>query len=207
MPCFKSLGIYFDDKLEWNRHVNHVESKLISVKFLMNWSKKLLTRDILLNLYYAHFYSHLSYGLFVWGPMLKQRYITRLFKHQKNAIRIITCSRYNAHTDPLFNSCSLLKFKNLISQELSKLGYKLTYNMLPPVMRELFDSKFKPMINRPVTRHFATPNISPHTSISFNKSYLCKTITNWTQLPLALKLKNAYSMFVTNLKKYLLNNV
>ena len=45
---------------------------------------------------------HMSYDLLAWGSKL-----TSLVKLQKNVVHIITGSKYNAHTDPIFKT---LKF-------------------------------------------------------------------------------------------------
>ena len=51
--------------------------------------------------------------------------------YRKKAIRIITCSEYLAHTEPLFKLLELLKVHYLYELKLSKFYYKLSYNHLP----------------------------------------------------------------------------
>jgi hypothetical protein len=51
---------------------------------------------------------HLTYGILAWGS-----YAAHIFKLQKKAIRVIACSKYNAHTDPLFVQFKLLKVEDL----------------------------------------------------------------------------------------------
>ena len=48
----------------------------------------------------------------------------RLDKLQKRAVRIITRSKYNSHTDPLFRKLNLLKAKDLFELNVLKLFYK-----------------------------------------------------------------------------------
>ena len=50
---------------------------------------------------------HLIYGIHIWGSANIST-LTDLFKRQKAAIRIITLSKYNAHTEPLFKSLFIL---------------------------------------------------------------------------------------------------
>ena len=51
---------------------------------------------------------------------------------QKRAIRLITCSNYIAHTEPLFIQLArLLKVQNIFKLRLSKFYYKLCYGTLP----------------------------------------------------------------------------
>ena len=46
-------------------------------------------------------------------------------------MRIITRSKYNAHTDPLFKSLNLLKLKDLFELSVFKINFKFKHNLLP----------------------------------------------------------------------------
>ena len=52
---------------------------------------------------------HLQYYILSWGFKSD-----RLFKLQKRAVRIITCSKYNAHTEPLLKALNLLKIEDIM---------------------------------------------------------------------------------------------
>ena len=69
----------------------------------------------------------MNYGILCWGHEIKGTFLL-----QKRAIRIITNSKYNAHTDPLFKRLSLLKLKDIHHLETLKFCYKLKNAMLPP---------------------------------------------------------------------------
>ena len=79
-----------------------LESKLLISKFPLRSSKNILTQKLLCDVYYAHFYAHLIHGIETWGPMMSKKNLDRLFNIQKATVRIITNSKYNAHTDPIF---------------------------------------------------------------------------------------------------------
>lgn len=49
------------------------------------------------------FFSHLNYGLLVWGGTTASN-ITKLQRIQKQAVRAISDSACNAHTEPIFES-------------------------------------------------------------------------------------------------------
>ena len=70
--------------------------------------------------------SHLNYGILVWGFDLD-----RLFKLQKKAIRIITGSKYNAHTEPLFKSLKTLKLTDIFRLNILKFYFKYKSSALP----------------------------------------------------------------------------
>lgn len=83
-------------------------------------------------LYNSLIVPHLQYGILVWGYQ-----IGRLAKTQKKAIRIITASKYNSHTEPLFKKLNLLKIQDIISHNELKFYYKYINNQLPKSIQSL----------------------------------------------------------------------
>ena len=69
---------------------------------------------------------HLHYGILLWG----YTYV-RIYKLQKNALRIITGSKYNAHTEPLFETVNALRIDNILNLQQLQFIYKLQHNTFP----------------------------------------------------------------------------
>ncbi len=63
----------------------------------MNRLKHFLPETIRILLYNYIIVSHINYCIQAWGYENSS-----IFKLQKNAIRIISISKYNAHSEPLF---------------------------------------------------------------------------------------------------------
>ena len=59
-------------------------------------------------------------------------------KLQKRAVRIITNSKYNADTEPLFNDLHLLKITDTFDVQCMKFWYKFSNNTLPNYFRSMF---------------------------------------------------------------------
>ena len=55
----------------------------------------------------------------------------RLIKIQKRVIRIITRSKYNAHTEPLFKTLGILKLEDNMKLNALKFYFKYTHEALP----------------------------------------------------------------------------
>ena len=70
--------------------------------------REYLPLNELKSLYHGIFSSDLNYACQIWG-LSDNKYIDRIFKIQKNALRIITKSGFNAHTNPLFKELKILK--------------------------------------------------------------------------------------------------
>ena len=77
-------------------------------------------------LYFSMVNGHLNYGILVWGFVP-----TRLIKIKKRTIRTITCSKYNAHTEPLFKIMDILRLKELLDINALTFYYKHLRETLP----------------------------------------------------------------------------
>jgi len=69
----KFLGIYIDDELQWDEHINHIYRKLASGCYAVNATKNILTVSNLKQLYYSLVHPHLSYGIILWGLAFKYK--------------------------------------------------------------------------------------------------------------------------------------
>ena len=100
--------------------------------------KNFLPLHVLRILYNSLIFPHLQYGILTWGFCLG-----RLQKLQKRSQRIITRSKYNAHTDPLFKSLNLLKLKDLFELSVFKIYFKFTHNLLPVYILNMFTESIR----------------------------------------------------------------
>ena len=79
--------------------------------------------DILLSLYYALIYPFLTYGIIIWGNTYNTT-LQPIFILQKRAMRLITFSRFDEHSSPLFKSLEIIKFLDLVTFHLAIFMYK-----------------------------------------------------------------------------------
>ena len=66
-------------------------------------------------------------------------------------MRIISCSKYNAHTDPIFKSLKLLKVEDIFKINLLKFLYKFEKNTLPDYFSGIFTTSIS-------NHHYGTRN-------------------------------------------------
>ena len=78
------------------------------------------------------FLPHINYCILAWGYNYQ-----RIFKIQKKVVRILSLSKYNAHTDPLFKHLRLLKMKDIHQLQQLKLYHKLINNQTPEYFTSL----------------------------------------------------------------------
>ena len=79
----KFLGIYIDEKLKWDTHINIVKKRITKSFFAINKAKHVLNRKHLTILYYSLVYSYLTYGIIVWGSA-HDTYMSKLKITHKN---------------------------------------------------------------------------------------------------------------------------
>ena len=114
VPVIKFLGIFFYPDLNFKYHISLLKSKLSKALYALRTVRNSLGTNSLLLLYYSIFHCHLNYATIIWscsrsGP------INDLFKLQKSAVRIISGSSYNSHTEPLFKKLKILPLPDLIT--------------------------------------------------------------------------------------------
>jgi hypothetical protein len=127
---YKLLGIYLDEYLSLDYHVNYVCSKLNRSVYCIKQAKHNLSLEAMKSLYFALVHSHLTYCPIILSCTNKTNF-NRVIKVQKKAIRIITNSNYNEHTGPLFKNLGILRFDKLIEQAKLTFMQSITYNYAP----------------------------------------------------------------------------
>jgi hypothetical protein len=114
IPAIKFLGIFMDPSLNFKFHINSIAKKLSVGLYFIRTAKNYLTQKSLKLLYYSLFHCHLIYAIHVWSCTTNNN-LNILAKLQKSAVRLITNSVYNAHTEPLFKKLRVLPFYDLMS--------------------------------------------------------------------------------------------
>ena len=123
---FNFLVIYIDKHLSWKTHINYIANKLNKTNAVLNKLKNYLPKTVLHTIYSTLFLPHLNYGNLLWNSNCE-----KLFKLQKKALRLISLSKYNAHTEPIFKNLKILKLPDLCALLEVKFCYKLENQLLP----------------------------------------------------------------------------
>jgi hypothetical protein len=129
-PKIKFLGVTLDPFLTFKDHIVNINSKLATGLFFLRSAKNILNEKSLKYLYYALIHCHIIYAIHVYSSA-SESLLKMLYVKQKNAIRIISKSKYNAHTEPLFKKLQILPFPKLC--EFFKLQFMFYFkrNLLP----------------------------------------------------------------------------
>ena len=130
---FNFLGLNINDKMNWATHTKCIANKISRSIGILNRMKNFLPLSVLKTMYSSLILSHLTFCITAWGFEC-----SRLFKLQKKAIRIITGSKYNAHTEPLLKENSLLKLDDIFKLQCLKLYHKYKNNNIPLYFENMF---------------------------------------------------------------------
>ena len=120
---FNFLGVHLDSHMTWKSHTDKLALKLSKYTGILNKLEHYLPSIIS---YFTLIHSHLNYAVLTWGYKCN-----RLNKLQKRLIRVVTSSKYNAHTDPLFKITQILKLQDLLNLNALKFYYRYLHETLP----------------------------------------------------------------------------
>ena len=143
---YKLLGVYFDEYLSFDKHISNICAKLSKANFCIKRASNKLSTKSLKALYYALIHPHLLYCINIIS-CTSAKNVSRIAKLQKKAIRIITKSKINDHTSPLFLSNKILPFEQLIYQNKLLFMHSVHYDYAP----KSFQNIFLKNVNRDIT--------------------------------------------------------
>ena len=88
-------------------------------------------------MYYSFVYPYLDYCLEVWGKATES-IVSKIFRLQKRAVRIISNKAWRAHTDPLFDELKILPLHKIYIYKIGTLMFKYRRDLLPTIFDNVF---------------------------------------------------------------------
>ena len=201
----KFLGMWVDRYLNWKKHINIVLTKIKQNTNMLKVSSNFLNTHVKKMIYHSHILSHVKNGLFLWGNMMDNTTLDKVQRCLNKCYKLIThkdSSLSNMKSDGFHTLKDLLRIENC------KLSYRHQHLHLPTNVHSLIgtDSSNKPLSKNHNynTRYKKDLNIPQAKYKSYHTSYLCKALSDYTQIPVSIKNTNTIGSFVRQLKKYLL---
>jgi len=118
----KYLGLIFDSNLNWKPYLHELSKKVSRGIGVLSKIRYYVNRNILHQLYYSIIYPFLTYGLWIWGNTYSTT-LKSLITLQKRAIRTISFSKPDEHSEPLFKELEILKLTDLVTLHNALLMY------------------------------------------------------------------------------------
>ena len=223
----KYLGVYIDYCLNWKEHISIISKKVSRGVGIVCKLKQYLCTKSITTIYYSLVYSHLVYGIQVWGSACDTD-LKILSTLQNKAVRIMTnnntfrtesCALVSA--DPLFVELKLLKIKEIFQLEVGKFIFSSLKKNTPPIFHDWF------IPNHSVHGHATVSN----TNIDCEHYFAIGTVTFtntlhtqgsnlvtyggrqlkvagpilWNSLPLPMRESDTLQIFKLELKKFFLD--
>ena len=126
----KFLGVFIDNHLSWKTHINAKSNQILKANSILSRLKNFVPIPILTTIYNSLILPHLSYAIASWGN-INNKEMKRLTLLQKRAIRIVTKSKYNSHTNRLFRNLNALKINDIFNISCSRFYFKVQSNLTP----------------------------------------------------------------------------
>ena len=193
----KHIGMYLDEKLNYNTHIKEKLSKVYKgIGLLRNVSNK-LPRQALVTIYKAFIKPHLDYGDIVYDKPDNETFINKIEKAQYDAALAITGAIRGTSWEKLYAELGIesLKFRRWFR----KLAcfYKIQSTGLPKYLLQLIRTN-----NHSYT--LRKPLNIPHyycRTDTFKNSFFPNVINEWNKLDEEIKCATSFSLFKASLLK------
>ena len=215
--AIKYLGVLIDSTLSWKEHVSYLSKKLSRAVGILYKLRPFVNTKIMKNIYYALFYSHITYAIEVWGSTGITN-LNKIITLQKRVIRLMA---YRDQfpvlpgplfpSSPLFRELGLLKTNDIFVLQISKFIHKWLNSDIISNFDKWFNLNYE--VHNYMTRsnYNSENNKTNNLFIPFGRTtnYGLKLIKVngpkiWNTLPLEIRNIKSLSNFKITLKNHFL---
>ena len=120
--------------------------------------RQYLDIDHIRTIFYTMIYSRLKYGSIITGQT-SQANLDNIQVMQNKLLKVLSCKCYRYSTNRLHNELSILKFEDMVKQEILSFMYSYIHGKLPKVFNNYFQHRFEliDMITELRKRRFIIP--------------------------------------------------
>ena len=189
----KYLGIQIDNKLTFEKHIEHVKSRLIKGNAILSMVRHYLPKTTLLKTYNAYVQPHIDYGLNVWGHTFKT-HLSPVKRQQRKSMRLMNFKKKQDETAELFLNDKVLPFDKNLMLSSAKLLWKANNNLLPSTLNTLFKKRCQNnSFHLPFRRLDITQQCTTYQGVQV-----------WNRIPQGLRSIKSLNEFKTRYKTHLL---
>ena len=200
----KYLGVHIDEGLKFQHHIDYLCGKLSKLCGVTYRLQELLDLKSAKNVYYSCIYSVITYGICVWGGVLRctQRG-KRLIKLHERSVKNLFCSFFPRSTC-IFKQLEILKLIDIYRLNIAIYMFKVTKLNLCPTLQNNLDllypshNYFTRNSDNPLTPY---PRVTP---IRLSFKYQCVDV--WNELPQNIRECSSLRMFKRSLVSRFLNS-
>ena len=190
----KYLGVYMDNKLNWDAHTNNIKLRLSKGIGMLAKIRHYVPESVRRSLYFTFINSHTGYNLINWGTA-PTTYIDKISAKTRKAIRIISFENKDEPTLPLFKKHSILPLEKDFELKQASFMWKLENDRIPKSLAK----NFRTNRNRIVPIHNRLESSAKHITYAGPKI--------WQALPNDIKQKAYPKSFSKAVLNHLLQNM
>ena len=198
----KFLGVIIDSNLSWKLHIDHICSKISKSIGIIKKARQVLAKDTLLTLYYSFVYPYLNYCVHIWGSSC-DAVLKKILLLQKKAVRIICGVNRLTHSEPLFNSLSVLTITKLYKYNIGLLMYKYHHGLLPQIL-DMFQRNMD--VHQYNTRLAIQLHVPIFRTELGKRSFHYQAVKIWNEIYSLLAVDIKIGTFKRKLKSFLIKN-
>ena len=168
---------------------------------IINKTRKILSKDTLVTLYYSFVHPYLNYTIELWGSTTQYN-LNSLHKMQKKIVRMICKVPYRSHTASLFQDLKIFNIHNIYHYHMCLLMFKIYKGQSPLLLRNMFT--LSDNVNN--TRQMFNYNLPLFRLAICQKSFGYKGVKIWNYIVSHVNLNFTTITFKKHVKRHLLNN-
>ena len=223
----KYLGVIIDCHLNWKQHILNISKKISRSIGIMYRLKEFMNTKMLLKIYYSLIYSHIVYGIQVWGSACDTE-LNKILTVQKKAVRLLTKNDHYplipgplVSTNPLFKDLQILKVHDVFKLHVAKFIFSCLSFITPSIFFNWF------ILNHTLHNYNTVSNINVIMKNYFEIDHVVETNTLhvrgsrlvnygakllkvagpilWNSLPSDIRNSLSINSFKYSVKKYLID--
>lgn len=171
--CVTYLGIKLNEFLNWDDHFSTLIPKLSRANGMLAKIRHFVSRETLINVYYAIFNSHLIYGSIVWGKL--PRYILdKIRSLQNKALRLMHFENIFSKASHLYVEAKILPFQAQLVRQQCVFAFDQQHMTLPKIFSDFCvhssrTAKQSLFIPGTKTVYFGTNSVKTQVAKSWNR--------------------------------------
>ena len=135
------LGVILDEYLNYNAHVDDLCDKLKRLFPVFYNIRNYLNIDHIRTIYFTMLYSRLKYGCITYG-LTSNENVSKIQIMQNKLLKILLKKPFRYSTNVLHNDLSLLKFEDIVYQEITAFAFDFLKGNLPCVFDDYYQHRF-----------------------------------------------------------------
>jgi len=140
--CIKYLGVLLDSDLSWKSQINNTVLKLKRANGALAKLRHFVPLNVLIQVYYAIFHSHLQYCIQIWGQPNNSTLINSITVLQNFAVRLMSFVPPRTSSNNLYVNLEILKFSDMVHCENILFIHKLFHDKMPVSVQNAFAVDF-----------------------------------------------------------------